>query len=141
MESFYTTGRQKKIERFTVDGFCSHCKTVFEALSGFYHFCNCQEVRPSLTEEDIQRGSKRDLDELRRSYIQEKGFTVIEMWEREWWRLYKTATYVKLHIREKFPHKRSLTEHQLPQGIKKGNFFGYVQCNIEVPEKPDRKTC
>ena len=28
-ESFYTTGRQKKNDRFTVDGFCSHCNTVF----------------------------------------------------------------------------------------------------------------
>ena len=25
----------------------------------FYHFCPCQELRPSLTEEDIHRGSKK----------------------------------------------------------------------------------
>ena len=25
IESFYTTGKQKKIDSFTVDGFCSHC--------------------------------------------------------------------------------------------------------------------
>ena len=50
----------------------------------FYHFCPCQELRPSLTEEDIKRGSRRrELDELRRSYIQEKGFTIIEMRECE----------------------------------------------------------
>ena len=29
---------------------------------------------------------------------------------------------------------RSLTEHQLLEGRKKGNLFGYVQCDIEVPE-------
>ena len=87
------------------------------------------------TEEVIKRASKkRDLDELRRDYIQEKSFTVIEMWECEWWRFYKTATFVKLHIRENFPYRRSLTEHQLLEGIKKGNLFGYVQCDIEVPE-------
>ena len=72
-ESFFTTGRQKEIDCFNVDGFCSHCNTVFEARGCFYHFCPCQELRPSLTEEDIQRGSKkRDLDALRRHYIQEK---------------------------------------------------------------------
>ena len=82
IESFYTTGRQKKVDRFSVDGFCSHCNTVFEAMGSLYHFCPCQELRPSLTEEDVKRGSRRrELDELRRSYIQEKGFTVIEMWE------------------------------------------------------------
>ena len=78
IESFFTTGRQKKIVCFSVDGICSHCNTVFEAMGCFCHFCPCQELRPSLTEEDFQRGSKkRDLDALRRHYIQEKGFKVI----------------------------------------------------------------
>ena len=79
IESIYTTSRWKKIDHFSVDGFCSHCNTVFEAMGCFYHFCPCQELRSSLTEKDIKHGSrKRELDELRRSYIQEKNFTVIE---------------------------------------------------------------
>ena len=135
IESLYTTGRQKKIDCFIVDEFCSHCNTVFEAMGCFYHFCPCQELHPSLTEGDIKRGSrKRELDELRRGYIQEKGFTVIELWECEWWRLYKKTTKVKLHIRENLPYRRSLTEQQLLEGVKKGNLFGYVQCDIEVPQ-------
>ena len=101
----------------------------------FDHFCSCQELRPSLTEQDIKRGSKkRELDELRRDYLEKKGFTVIEMWEYEWWRLYKTTSNVKLHIRENFPNRRSVTEHQLFEKIKKRNLFGYVHCDIEVPE-------
>ena len=66
-ESSFTTGRQKKIDCFSVDGFCSHCNTVFEAMGCFYQFCPCQKLRPSLTEEDNQRGrKKRGLDALRR---------------------------------------------------------------------------
>ena len=49
-ESFYTTGRQKKIDCCSVDGFCSHCNTVFEAMGCLYHFCPCREVRPSVTQ-------------------------------------------------------------------------------------------
>ena len=135
LESFFTTCRQKKIDCFSVDGFCPHCNTVFEAMDCFYHFCPCQELRPSLTEEDIQRGSKkRELDALRRHYIQDKGFNVIEMWECEWWRLYKTTNSVKQHIREHFPYRRSLAAVQLLEEIKKEKLFGYVQCDIEVPE-------
>ena len=102
-------------------------------MGSFYHSCPCQELRPSLTEEDIKRGyRKRELDELKRSYIEDKGFTVIERWEHEWWRLYKTATNVKLHIRENFHYRRLLTELQLLGGKRRGNPFGYVRCDIEV---------
>ena len=85
IEVFFTTGRQKKIDCFSVDRFCSHCNSVFEAMGCFYHFCPCQELRPSLTEEDIQGGSKKkELDALRRHCIQQQeGFKVIEMWECE----------------------------------------------------------
>ena len=56
------------------------------------------------------------------------------MWECEWWRLYKTTNTVKQHIREHFPYRRSLAAEQLLEEIKKEKLFGYVQCNIEVPE-------
>ena len=49
IESFFTAGRKKKIDCFSVDEFCSHCNTVFEAMGCFYHYCPCQEVRPSGT--------------------------------------------------------------------------------------------
>ena len=134
-ESFYITGRQKKIDRFSVDGFYFHCNTVFEAMGCFYHICPCQELRSSLTEEDIKRGSRRkELDELRGRRIQEKGFTVTKKWECEWWSLYKTTSNVNLQIRENLPYRRLLTEQKLLEVLKKGSLFGYVQCDIEVPE-------
>ena len=134
-ESFFTTGRQRKIDCFSVGGFCFLCNTVFEAMGCFYHFCPCQELRSCLTEENIQRGGKkRELDALRRHYIQKKGFKVIEMWECQWWRLYKTTNTVEQHTREHFPYRRSVAAEQLSEEIKKGMLFGYVQCDIEVPE-------
>ena len=114
IESFITTGRQKKNHCFGVDGFYSHCNTVFETMGCFYHFCSCQELRPSLTEEDIQPGSKkRELVALRRHYLQNKVFNVIEIWECEWWRLYKSSNTVKQQIQEHFPYRRSLAAQQL----------------------------
>ena len=32
IESFFTSGKQKKIDCFNVDGYCDHSKTVFEAM-------------------------------------------------------------------------------------------------------------
>ena len=132
--SFYTTGTQKKIDCFSVDGFCEHCNTIFEAMGCFYHFCPCQEARPSLTEDDILRGTKkREMDELRREYLIEKGYNVIEMYECEWWQLYKTDSVVKQHLRDSFPYRLPLSEVRLLEKIKNGSLFGYVQCDIQVP--------
>ena len=49
IESYYTTGKQKKIDCFSVDGFCTHCNTVFEAMGCYLHFCPCQEAKASLS--------------------------------------------------------------------------------------------
>ena len=77
IESYYTTGKQKKIDCFSVDDYCNHCKTVFEAMGGYFHFCSCQDARPSLTDNDIKRGTKkRETDELRKDYIREKGYSI-----------------------------------------------------------------
>ena len=95
----------------------------------YYHYC------PSLTDTDIERGVKNgQQDEMLRDYIQPKGYEIVEMWECEWWSLYKTDASVKSHLRENFPYKRPLSEEQLLQGIIDGRLFGYVQFDIEVPE-------
>ena len=101
----------------------------------YYHYCPCQEASPSLADTDIERGvKKRQQDEMRREYIQQKGYQYVEMWECEWWSLYKTDVSVKCHLRKNFPYRRPLSEEGLMQGIIDGPLFGYVQCDIEVPE-------
>ena len=135
IESFYTTGRQKKTTPSVVMGFVLIAILCLKQWVAFTSFVPANSsTHLSLKKISNVVVGKEKLDELRRGYIQEKSFTVIEMWECEW-RFYKTATNVKLKIRDNFPHRRSLTEHQLLEGRRKGNLFGYVQCDIEVPEK------
>ena len=57
----------------------------------------------------------------------------------EWWNLYKTTTCVKQHLRESFLFKRPLREESLLEQIRSGKLFGYVQCDIEVPEVLKKK--
>ena len=73
--------------------------------------------------------------QMRKQYIKEKGYNVVEMWECEWWNLYKTTTCVKEHLRESFPYKRPLREESLLEQISSGKLFGNVQCDIEVLEE------
>ena len=73
---------RKKTDCFSVDWFCSHCNSVSEAMGCFYHFGPCQEIRTPVTEEDIQRGSKkREFNELRQSYIHENYSHSLKCWK------------------------------------------------------------
>ena len=136
IESFYTTGTQKKIHCFKSDGFCAHCNAVFEAMGCFYNYCPCQETRPSPTEEDIERGNKkREMDQMGKQYIKEKRYNVVEMCECEWWNLCNSTTCVNEHLGESCPHKRPIREERLLEQMRSGILLGCVQCDIEVTEE------
>ena len=76
-----------------------------------------------MTDNEIVRGiKKREKDQMRKEYIQQKGNKIIEMWE-----IYRTDAPVKSNLRANFPFKRPLSEEQLLQGIIDGRLFGYVQ--------------
>ena len=57
------------------------------------------------------------------------------MWEWEWGKLYKTGSIVKEDLRARLSYRRSLAECQLLGEIKSGKFCGYVQCDIDAPNK------
>ena len=75
LRAFTHIKSRKKIDCFNVDGYCDHCKTVFEAMGCYNFSCPCQETCPSLSDVDIDRGNKnREMDDLRREYIRKKGY-------------------------------------------------------------------
>ena len=77
IESYYTTGKQKKVDCFY--GLCAKCNTVFEAMGCYFHFCPCQEAKASLSEEGTQRGiRKREHYELRRDYLKVKDIRLLK---------------------------------------------------------------
>ena len=84
--------------------FCSQFYTVFEAISCFFHYCLCQEARPSLTDNEIMRRTKkREQDQMRKEYIQQKGYKTFEMWECKWWELNRIDPTVKKSSSSNFP--------------------------------------
>ena len=95
-------------------GFVDIATQWFEAMGCFHHYCPCQEARLALTEADIQRGPKtREVNEMRKKCIEEKGYTVVELWEGEWLKLYKTVVLVKERLRKSFPYKPSIGQYHL----------------------------
>ena len=133
IESYNTTGKQKKVDCFSVDGFCAHFNTVFEAMvviSIFAHV-TCQETQASLSEEEMQRGiKKREHDELRRDCLRYKGYNIIDVWECNWWESVKDEENLRNHIRKNFPFKLLGPTVSLAKlGDRK--IFGCVHCDLE----------
>ena len=63
-----------------------------------------------------------------------KGYNIIEKYEGEDWKFYKSDNTVKQHLHESFTCKMLLREEHFLKKIKKGRLVGHVQCDIEVPE-------
>ena len=72
---------------------------------------------------------------MRREYIKETGDKIEEMWECEWWEIFKTNDKIKNHVRTHFPCKRLLSTDCLIAKVKSWIHFGYVQCDLVVPDE------
>ena len=54
--------------------------------------------------------------------------------ECNWWETVKGDESVKIHVRNNFPFKLPLTQESLLTKIREDKLFGYVQCDLEVPD-------
>ena len=72
---------------------------------------------------------------MRRQNIKEKGYKIEEMWECEWCESFETNEKIKNHLRTHYPYKRPLSTDSLLAKVKDGSLFGYVQCNLVVPDE------
>ena len=79
IESFHTSGNQKKIDSFNVDGFCDHFKTVFEAMGCYYHFFLARRLVPHLLRKILREEKMRGMDDLRCEHIRNKDYKIKEM--------------------------------------------------------------
>ena len=77
---------------------------------------------------------RREVDELWKQYLKEKGYNVFEIYECDWQKTFKIDNIVKQHLRESFPYKGPLREESVLEKIKYGSLFGYFQCDIKILE-------
>ena len=79
----------------------------------------------------------RARDHQRVQDIQDKGYTLEIIWEKDWQALLTQRPEIKDYLAQHrtYTHfKKYLTQDQIIQYIKDGHLFGFVECDIEVPE-------
>ena len=117
-------GREKRIGKLPVDGWCAETRTAYQFHGCFWHGCpKCydqNETNPknNKTMAELLADTKKHTTYLRRHV------KVVEMWECDW-------------KRERDPPPRQkwkMTQQQIIAAAVDGTLFGMVECDVRVPE-------
>ena len=117
-------GREKRIGKLPVDGWCAETRTAYQFHGCFWHGCpKChtdpEETNPknNKTMAELLANTKAHTAYLRRHV------KVVEMWECGW-------------KRERDPPPRqkwNMTQQQIIAAVVDGTLFGMIECDIHVP--------
>ena len=107
---------EKRIENFSVDGYCSENNTVYEYIGCYHHGHSCKYNDPKKWGETVERLNK----------IQGLGYNVVAITSCEW---------AKYEVDVEIPSTPPVcTVKDIEDAIMSGESFGFVKCDIHVPE-------
>ena len=138
-------GGERKIGSYRVDCFCSELDTVFEFYGDYWHahpdqFPNENALHPTIKDKDGNPLTVKDIRTRDQHCVQDlrdKGYNVEIMWEKDWQALLTQRPEIKTYLAQHhtFTHfKKDLSQDQIIKYIQGGHLFGFVECNIEVPD-------
>ena len=143
---YRNAGYEKCIGPYPVDGYDETSKTVYQFMGCYHHGHLCNETKNVTNRRWLEeRTAKFDRTKDTTTYIQGKGFTVVEMWECEF-KLYRKqhpeVNTILERERQDFcrRYRKAVTQEQLIQGVKDDVLFGYVEGDIEFPQSWVRVT-
>ena len=119
-------GREKRIGKLPVDGWCAQTRTAYQFHGCFWHGCpKChtdpEETNPknNKTMAELLANTKAHTAYLRRHV------KVVEMWECTW----------KLEAKQPHRQKWHMTQQQIITAVVDGTLFGMVECDVRVPSE------
>ena len=113
-----------------MDGWCSETNTANQFQGCFFQGC------PFIREE-VNAVKAQLLAETRKIYLRH-FVKVVELWECEWKEMRRDPT-VRKCMDAAFPRRRHVrwttTSQHILNGVRAGNVFGMIECDICVPEE------
>ena len=119
-------GREKRIGKLLVDGWCANTRTAYQFHGCYFHGCPKCHTDPEETNKlngktmaTLLADTKKHTTYLRRHV------KVVEMWECAW-------------KRERDPPRRqkwNMTQQQIIAAVVDGTLFGMVECDVRVPSE------
>ena len=120
-----------------VDGFCQETNTVYQFHGCFWHGHGCC---PSASKEYKGRSAEDRLREtkLKETYIRALGYRLEYIWECEWQRAVNANPSVKVFLKAfndtVYGVDRPLTQDEVLDKVLNGQLFGFVECDLHVPD-------
>ena len=119
-----SNGREKRVGKLPVDGWCAETRTAYQFHGCFWHGCPKCHTDPEETNKlngktmaELLADTKKHTTYLRRHV------KVVEMWECDW-------------KRERDPPPRqkwNMTQNEILAAVIDGTLFGMIECDIHVP--------
>ena len=117
-------GREKRIGKLPVDGWCAQTRTAYQFHGCFWHGCPKCHADPEETNPKNGKTMAVLLADTKNhtAYLR-RHVKVIEMWECEWKRQ-----------RDPPPRRKwTMTQQQIIAAVVDGTLFGMVECDVRVP--------
>ena len=129
-------GREKRIGKLPVDGWCSTTKTAYQYQGCYFHGCPCLALETNAVN---GKPMTQLLAETRKNTAYLRHFVkVVELWECQWKNMRKDAA-VKRCLDAAFPRRRhtkwKMTQQQILTDVRTGTLFGMIECDVRVPEE------
>ena len=126
-------GREKRIGKRRVDGWCAETRTAYQFHGCFWHGCpKCYDQNETnsvngKTMAVLLEDTKKNTAYLRRHV------KVVEMWECDWKELRKEPD-VKSFLAPARRKQWKMTSHSIIAAVIDGTLFGMVECDVRVPD-------
>ena len=120
-----------------VDGFAPATDTVYEFNGCYWHGHGCSSTT-SVSIGGITAQQRFNKTALKRQYLEQLGYKVVSIWECDWRKEVNNTPAIKEFLQAFYRHtygqNKEMTEDDILNAIKQGKMFGFVECDIRVPD-------
>ena len=125
-------GREKRIGKRRVDGWCAETRTAYQFHGCFWHGCpKCYDQNETNSVNGKTMAVLLEDTKKNTAYIR-RHVKVVEMWECEWKEIRKEPD-VKSFLAPARRQKWNMTQNEILAAVIDGTLFGMIECDIHVP--------
>ena len=127
-------GREKRIGKLPVDGWCPETRTAYQFHGCFYHGCpKCYDQNETNSMNGKTMATLLENTRCNTAYLR-RHVKVVEMCECEWKEV-RNESDVKTFLAPPSRPRWTMTQQQIIAAVVDGTLFGMVECDVRVPEE------